>query len=53
MFFSSKILKSTFGGSSKLVTLSMMAVGIPFNFLPGILKVRLPHPDSTLYGFSP
>ena len=39
MFFSSKILKSTFGGSSKLVSLGMMAVGIPFNFLPGVLKV--------------
>jgi len=42
MYFSTGILAPVFGGDSKLVALAVMAVGIPFNFVPGLLpSVRL------------
>lgn len=37
MYFSSKILSPVFQGDSKLVALFVMAIGIPFNFVPGFL----------------
>ena len=37
MYFSSKILSPVFQGDSKLVALFVMAIGIPFNFAPGVL----------------
>lgn len=38
MYFSTRILSSVFQlDSSKLVALSIMAIGIPFNFVPGLV----------------
>ncbi|KAK1923400.1 putative vacuolar membrane protein [Papiliotrema laurentii] len=37
MYFSTQILAPVFQGSSKLVALAVMAIGIPFNFVPGLL----------------
>lgn len=37
MYFSTKILGPVFHDSSKLVALFVMAIGIPFNFVPGCL----------------
>ena len=37
MYFSTKILGPVFHDNSKLVALFVMAVGIPFNFVPGCL----------------
>lgn len=37
MYFSTKILGPVFLDNSKLVALFVMAVGIPFNFVPGCL----------------
>jgi len=37
MYFSTKILGPVFRDSSKLVALFVMAIGIPFNFVPGCL----------------
>ena len=37
MYFSTKILGRVFHDSSKLVALFVMAIGIPFNFVPGCL----------------
>ncbi|ORY27082.1 putative vacuolar membrane protein [Naematelia encephala] len=37
MYFSTRILSSVFHGNSKLVTLGIMGIGIPFNFVPGLL----------------
>ncbi|KAI9637137.1 putative vacuolar membrane protein [Dioszegia hungarica] len=37
MYFSSRILQPVFKAESKLVVLGIMAVGTPFNFLPGLL----------------
>lgn len=49
MFFSTRILKTVFQAQSRLVALGMMAIGIPFNFVPGLLpKVR----HKALYGIS-
>lgn len=42
MYFSTKTLSPVFQGNSKLVALFVMAIGIPFNFAPGVLpEVRL------------
>lgn len=37
MYFSTKILAPVFQGDSKLIALTVMAVGIPFNFVPSVL----------------
>lgn len=51
MYFSTSTLAPVFQDNSKLVALAVMAIGIPFNFVPGLLpQVRRPSlssPSST------
>lgn len=37
MYFSTRIFTPVFHANSKLVALGIMAIGIPFNFVPGLL----------------
>lgn len=42
MYFSTKILAPVFQGDSKFIALTVMAVGLPFNFVPSILPAVCP-----------